>query len=336
MNDTEDDEMSKTDTGSNLKVPCPPMTVVELEIGMIEVGPRTRSPNDKRAAALVESIDKQGLWTPVTVLQVDNDGQASYRLLDGLRRLTAFKKLGMQKISAFVMKGDALDREMWQIDENLSRRSLKIFEQAKHLKRRKEIYEAKGGRIPPTFDSGQNMGFAKDTEKKTGTPKRRLNELINLAEKIPDDVEKQIRGTAIEDNTEELKALAGVPADQQLKAVAAVKSGEFKSVRAALGVNAHPNTEKQFKALERDWRNADAGARERFLQSIGAKIDGKGPPAAAASTKVGVGATDEDPGEGAADKTPDQSDTPRPINKRTRFKGATADGRPPKAAASSG
>ena len=52
MNDTEDDEMSKISTASNLKVPCPPMTVVELEIGMIEVGPRMRLANDGHVADL--------------------------------------------------------------------------------------------------------------------------------------------------------------------------------------------------------------------------------------------------------------------------------------------
>ena len=52
MNDTEDDEMSKTDTGSDQNGPCPPMTVVELEIGMIEVGPRMRLANDGHVADL--------------------------------------------------------------------------------------------------------------------------------------------------------------------------------------------------------------------------------------------------------------------------------------------
>jgi len=96
----------------------------------------------------------------------------------------------------------------------------------------------------------------------------------------------------------------------------------------ALGAGAHRETKKRLEALEWAWRGADPDARELFLRSIGAKTDGKGPPAAAACTKVGGGLTDEEPHEGAADEVQDQPDDPPDLDRHPRVGGETADGCP--------
>jgi len=72
-------------------------------------------------------------------------------------------------------------------------------EMAGHLKRRKEIWEErekKVGQVDPP--SGQKKGFAKDTEDKTGTPKRTTNRAVARAEAVPADVLGKIKGTELD------------------------------------------------------------------------------------------------------------------------------------------
>ncbi len=74
------------------------------------------------------------------------------------------------------MDADDLDRELWQIDENLIRAELTEIERTDHLRRRKEIFKAKkklGGTNPPTSLSDgrkagpqHQKGFDKDTADK--------------------------------------------------------------------------------------------------------------------------------------------------------------------------
>ena len=65
------------------------------------------------------------------------------------------------------------------------RAGLSPSEEAAHLARRKELFEAKGGLICPTLGGDQKVGFAKDTAEKTGHPKRDINRKVARAEAIP-------------------------------------------------------------------------------------------------------------------------------------------------------
>lgn len=72
------------------------------------------------------------------------------------------------------------------------RSELTATQQAEHLAKRKELWGARadGGRIPPTL----RKGFAGETESVTGTSKRRVNEAIARAERVPEDIRDEIRG----------------------------------------------------------------------------------------------------------------------------------------------
>jgi ParB-like chromosome segregation protein Spo0J len=61
-------------------------------------------------------------------------------MTDLSRRLKACERLGWDFIPCIFLDEDtAIDREMWGIDENLSRAELTPAEEADHLKRRKEL-----------------------------------------------------------------------------------------------------------------------------------------------------------------------------------------------------
>lgn len=71
-------------------------------------------------------------------------------------------------------------------------------QQADHLKRRKEIWEAKreaetGNTVSTLSDGGRgNKGFATETAERTGVTKQAINKAISRAEKIPEPIRQQI------------------------------------------------------------------------------------------------------------------------------------------------
>ena len=102
---------------------------------------------------------------------------------------------------------DEIDRELWEIDENLMRAGLSPSEEAAHLARRKELFEARAesGKTFPTLTGRGNKAFAQETAEKTGQSKRDINNKVARAEAIPDI--DRVAGTSL-DKGVELDALA--------------------------------------------------------------------------------------------------------------------------------
>ena len=219
------------------------MKIERIDLGVIEVGYRLRRLDQERVAALVSSIREIGLQTPITVYAVQHDDAFTHRLVAGQHRLEAIKALRWNRIDCFVTTATESDLKLWEIDENLVRSDLIEIERAEHLKRRKEIFDARanektgGESLPTSLKDGRKAGpqhgkgFAQDTAEKTGLSKSSINKSLRRAEKIDVDVQESIKGTPIADKGVELDALADLkPADQK-QAVQMVKSGEATSVR---------------------------------------------------------------------------------------------------------
>ncbi|MHB1038622.1 MAG: hypothetical protein ACYC0Y_28700, partial [Pirellulales bacterium] len=127
----------------------------------------------------------------------------------------------------------AFDQAVDEIDENVTRNSLSALEEARALKRRKEIYEA----LHPETKQGHGPGrghtekkrqgavsFTEDTATKTGRSKRTVERQVSIANSLPENVQEAVLGLPIADNKSELKALAKLPADQQQEARALTAS----------------------------------------------------------------------------------------------------------------
>ena len=79
-----------------------------------------------------------------------------------------------------------IDRQLWEIDENLMRAELSPTEMAEHLAKREELWEMRETQVgkvcPPEKPVGnksppkQKKGFAADTAEKTGVPRARGRE----------------------------------------------------------------------------------------------------------------------------------------------------------------
>ncbi len=216
----------------------------------IRVGEDRRVIDPKTVEALAKSIEDIGLQTPITVWTVDHNGDShsAVHLVAGLHRLEAYKKLGIKLIEAFRTSGGELDRELWQIDENLMRSDLTPGERASHTSRRGKIIKArkklsaklannsKGG----PKDTGQ-VEFVAETAAMTMKSIRAVARDKRRGDLIAPDVMESIKDMPAYKIGAELDALASLspyPApmvadSEQAQALRRVKSGTSKNFREA-------------------------------------------------------------------------------------------------------
>lgn len=161
------------------------MKVEPQFVDLIDVGDRLRAVDPKKVSQLAESMKAIGLLNPIYV-SYSADGSAC-TLVAGAHRLAAAKKLGWDSIDTVELPGGDLEAQLAEIDENLCRSELTPTEEAEHIGRRKEVWEAMqaakeiqvgqvdppeiGFKMPPP----QEQGFATATEKATGKAKRSTN-----------------------------------------------------------------------------------------------------------------------------------------------------------------
>jgi len=96
-----------------------------------------------------------------------------------------------------------LHTQLAEIDENLIRHQLTALQESQALKRRKEIYEAlhpetkvgggeKGARGKPKRQSDVLVSFTQDTAAKTGKSRRTVERAVEVAEKLPEEIQQAI------------------------------------------------------------------------------------------------------------------------------------------------
>jgi hypothetical protein len=264
------------------------MKTERIEIDGIETGARLRQLNPARVDALVSSISEIGLRTPITVMTKRVDGETGFVLVAGNHRLEALRRLGHEFVDCIVMSEDEIDAQIWEIDENLVRASLTPVEEAEHLSKRKELWEAKQAEIqveqvvPPEFGykkpPRQTEGFAANTAEKTGDTKQSINRKISRAKGVIDEVKDLIRGSVLDTGTylDKLKSLS--PNDQMHAAkrdLARARQTEtqtgniarrFKPANEPL--SDQEAEERQYAALVSAWNRAGEEARQRFRDLI--------------------------------------------------------------------
>lgn len=209
---------------------------------IIRPAQRQRRLVEEKVAQISLSIQSLGLLQPI-VLTKDNV------LVAGLHRLEACIRLGWKEIDCIIKDYNELDTELAEIDENLIRAELTVLERGEHLKRRKEMYEAKW---PETkAEERRKLGlkqyraeiisareeasptFATDTATKTGVTARTIRQEVQVATNLADDVKEMIRGTPTENHKDNLIRLAKMDDGKQRMVAEKIRSGEAKNVKAA-------------------------------------------------------------------------------------------------------
>ena len=111
--------------------------------------------DNEEMASLVESIYTQGILTPLTVRPLDN---GEYEIVSGHRRVFACKKLGIEKIPAFVKELTREEAIVIMTDSNLHRDGLLPSEKAFAYKMKLDAIKRQGERTDLTSDHrGQKL-----------------------------------------------------------------------------------------------------------------------------------------------------------------------------------
>ena len=113
-------------------------TITRVQLSLLRIGKRHRAVDKHKVASFAKSMAAIGLQTPISVY---DDGTAVH-LVAGLHRVKAAMSLGWEHIDGIVVELDEVDREIWEIDENLMRAGLSKAEEREHFKRRKELWRS--------------------------------------------------------------------------------------------------------------------------------------------------------------------------------------------------
>ena len=147
--------------------------------------------NIEKLAASMEAV---GLLNPITVSEENV-------LISGLHRVRAAQQLGWETITASIFTGDAIARQLAEIDENLIRHDLTVVEQSDHVARREALLKARGERAE-RGGTGSNQHTSKPV---TVTGLQTTEELAKAAGMSTSTYERRAR--IGRDLTEETKAI---------------------------------------------------------------------------------------------------------------------------------
>lgn len=231
-----------------------PVEVRQVLLADIVV-PKHRARRLRDVTALVESIAQTDLIEPIIVRRLP-DG--CLILVAGLHRFEAHRQLGRESILARIIEVPDDEAELIELDENLARSPLTVFERAEHLERRKQLYErlhpeTKHGGAPGKSGGGKKAkdatvaSFAEDTFTKTGLSVRTIQDDVKIA-RLHADAKQAIRGTSLEDQKRVLLQITRIPPEKQAAVATALATGRYRTVGQAvieLGVKDKPKPRSQ-------------------------------------------------------------------------------------------
>ena len=185
----------KTRTGQKLKlttveellgVPASESST-EIDIDMIHMFKNHpfKVLDDEKMSDLVESIRVNGILSPVLVRP---DGEDSYEMISGHRRMYAAKIVGLTMIPAIVREMSDDEAIVYMVDSNIQREELLPSEKAFAYKMKMDAVKRGAGR-PSKENSCQNgTNYRADYElsNQVGESARTIQRFIRLTELIPE------------------------------------------------------------------------------------------------------------------------------------------------------
>ena len=213
---------------------------------------------------LEKSIQTLGLIAPL-VISSDNV------ILAGARRYQALLNLGHTEVAVLVVHGNALERELVSIDENLVRKDLSKIEIESHLRRAKIIYQElfPEPEVEPettTLEASAEKivlpaeKFLTMVSEKTGLSPKQIHEAINRDEMAAPEVkEARLNGELSLSQTNEIVKLK--KEDQHLaidhikelpvrEIKKFVKLAKAQGVHEAIEATPHLPHQKEFQEIE--------------------------------------------------------------------------------------
>ena len=149
--------------------------------------------DDEEMNTLIESIQTQGILSPLIVRPIENTDE--YEVISGHRRLHAAQKAGITEIPALIY---ALDRDTAAIavvDSNLHREHISPSEKAFAYRMKLEAMSRQGHRSDLTSDQlGRKLETAEIIAQRSDDSKSQVRRYIRLTYLIPEFLEKMDEG----------------------------------------------------------------------------------------------------------------------------------------------
>lgn len=183
----------KTRTGQKLKlttveellgVPATESST-EIDVDMIHVFKNHpfKVLDDEKMSDLVESIRVNGILSPVLVRP---DGEDSYEMISGHRRMHAAKIVGLTMIPAIVREMSDDEAIVYMVDSNIQREELLPSEKAFAFKMKMDAMNRQGKRGDLTFGHDVQKWSHQTIGADSGFSGRQVQRYIRLTELIPE------------------------------------------------------------------------------------------------------------------------------------------------------
>ena len=141
--------------------------------------------------ALIESIQKQGILSPLIVRPKENT-QDEYEIVSGHRRFRAAVKAGIKEVPALIVPLDRDSAAIAVVDSNLHREHILPSEKAFAYKLKMEALSRQGKRSDLTSDQvGPKLTVEKISDNDSATQVKRYIRLTNLIPPILDMVDEK-------------------------------------------------------------------------------------------------------------------------------------------------
>lgn len=243
----------------------------------IEVSPRLRPVTEAGVQSLIASIREIG--TIMDPIQVRALKGRTYRLIAGLHRLEAVRRLGWAAIPARVWSGTGVTDDwcrMVEVDDNLAGAEMDALDTAVFLAERQRLYlklhpetaQHVAGGLARQGLASDIESFAGATAAKFGISRRHVERLTKAGAAVLGTESVRLQGARKRPKLNDLLALAKADPDLRGAAITAFVNGEVARIADALkGPSSPPKdpVEEAFKALREAWERAPEAARRRFV-----------------------------------------------------------------------
>ena len=149
--------------------------------------------DDAEMNALIESIQTQGILSPLIIRPIENTEE--YEVISGHRRLHAAQKAGITEVPALIYALDRDSAAIAVVDSNLHREHILPSEKAFAYRMRLEAMSRQGHRSDLTSDQlGRKLETAEIIAQQSDDSKSQVRRYIRLTYLIPEFLEKMDQG----------------------------------------------------------------------------------------------------------------------------------------------
>jgi len=194
-------------------------SIERIDIEGITIPSRARPLDSHAVKTLMQSIEKIGLRTPITVRGNTADDFSEIYLVSGHHRLQACKMLGMETIDAFIAEDVSEDQaRLWEIAENLHRSELTALERSEHIAEWVRLSEAVSLQVATKPQGGRPESGVRRAGRELGIESTAAYRAV-VIDGLTDDAKAEARALGLDDNQAALRKAASAEPAQQASVV---------------------------------------------------------------------------------------------------------------------